>query len=304
MNIKNQVIKGHIAVFLADVIWGLNAPIGKAALQHISALSLTTFRMTGAALSFLLLSLFLPREKVAPADKIRLFFAGLFGVAINQGFFILGLSHTSPVNASIVTTTLPIITMLFAALFLREPITGKKIIGILLGASGALILILGNGGFSFTGSIKGDLFCLLAQASVALYLTLFKKLFTRYSPFTVLTWMFCFASLCFVPFSWHEVAAISYGALSGMAWAQIAFVVFGGTFLAYIGFQIGQKYLRPTVVSTYNYVQPVVATIVAVWAGMDTFGLNKAVAVILVFLGVYFVTLSKSRAQMEGLKRG
>lgn len=295
-------MRGHVAIFLADVIWGLNAPVSKAALQHISALSLSTFRMTGAALSFLLLSIFLPRERIAAGDKIRLLFAALFGVAVNQGLFVLGLSYTSPVNAAIVTTTLPIITMLLAAWFLREPITGKKILGVMLGASGALILILGNGGFSLTGSVKGDLFCLLAQCSVAIYLTLFKDLFTRYSPFTILTWMFCYASLCFLPFSWREVVSISYGQLPAIAWCEIAFIVLGGTFLAYIGFMIGQKYLRPTVVSMYNYVQPVVATVVAIWAGMDSFGITKLLAVILVFSGVYFVTLSKSRAQVEAEK--
>lgn len=295
----NPILKGHLAVFLANVIWGLNAPVSKAALVYVSALSLSTFRMVGGAISFLLLSYFLPSEKVIATDKIRLFFAGLFGVVINQGLFVLGLSYTSPVNAAIVTTTLPIVTMLFAALFLKEPITGKKVLGVLLGASGALILILGQKGFSFTGSVKGDLFCLLAQVSVAFYLTSFKSLFTRYSPFTVLKWMFGFAAICYLPFSWSEVSRIEYQALPVAAFSEIAFVVLGGTFLAYIGFMIGQKFLRPTVVSIYNYVQPIVASVVAVWAGMDSFGLNKGIAIILVCAGVYFVTLSKARIPTE-----
>ncbi|MEG1586936.1 MAG: EamA family transporter [Bacteroidales bacterium] len=302
MNFKNPILKGHIAIFFADVIWGLNAPVSKAALGHVSSLSLTTFRMTGAALAFSIFSFFVSREKVATKDKVRLFFAALFGVVINQGFFVLGLSYTSPVNAAIVTTTLPIVTMIFAAMYLKEPITNKKVFGILLGAIGAVILIMGSGGgFSLTGSVKGDLFCLLAQISVAVYLTLFKDLFVRYSPVTVLTWMFCYASLCFLPVSWHDIIRIPYKSLPLNAYLEISFVVFAGTFIAYLGMMTAQKYLRPTVVSIYNYVQPVVASIVAVLAGMDTFGPAKVAAVILVFAGVYFVTQSKSRAQVEAL---
>lgn len=300
MNIKKQLLRGHVSILLADMIWGLNAPVSKAALEHVSALSLTTFRMTGAALAFGLLSLFLPREQVTGRDKIRLFFAALFGVVINQGFFVLGLSYTSPVNAAIVTTTLPIATMIFAALILKEPVTNKKVFGVLLGAAGAIILIVGNSaGFSLTGSVKGDLYCLLAQISVAFYLALYKDLFVKYSPITVLTWMFCYASICFLPFSWREVVAIPFTSLPGLAYSEILFVVFAGTFLAYLGMMIAQKVLRPTVVSIYNYVQPVVASVVAVWAGMDTFGWNKIIAVCLVFAGVYFVTQSKTRAQVE-----
>jgi drug/metabolite transporter (DMT)-like permease len=297
---KTQMkIRGHVGLSIAALIWGLNAPIGKEAMRYVSALSLSTFRMAGAAAAFLLLSLFLKREPVSRRDNLRLVAASLLGVAINQGLFIQGLSYTSPVNAAIMTTTLPIITMLLAAWLLREPMTGKKILGVALGATGAVILITSGGGFTLTGGVKGDLMCLCAQVSVAFYLTLFKDLFVRYSPFTVLTRMFTYSAIAFLPLSWGDVTTIPYASLPGIAWAEIAFVVFGATFLAYIGFMLGQKYLRPTVVSMYNYLQPIVAALVAVWAGMDSFGPRKCLAVALVFAGVYLVTMSKSREQLD-----
>ena len=294
--------RGHAGLFVAGIIWGLNAPIGKEAMRYVPALALSCYRMVGAAAAFLLLSLFLKRERVAWRDEGRLVIASLLGVAVNQGLFIQGLSLSTPVNAAIMTTTLPIITMLLAAWLLREPITGKKAGGVVLGATGAVILITSGGGFSLTGSVAGDLMCLAAQCSVALYLTLFKDLFVRYKPFTMLTRMFGYAAIFFLPFAWRDVSAVDYAVLPGIAWAEIAFVVFGGTFLAYIGFMLGQKYLRPTVVSMYNYLQPIVASLVAVWAGMDSFGPRKLLAVTLVFIGVYFVTMSKSREQMEQSK--
>lgn len=292
---------GHLSMFAANVIWGLNAPIGKVVLSSgITALSLTTFRMAGAAAAFWFVSLFMRREHVTPADMIRLFFAAMFGVILNQGSFIFGLSLTSPIDASIVTTTTPIITMIVAALYLREPVTGKKIAGILIGAVGALTLILGgNGSSGGSSSIAGDLLVLTAQISFAIYLTVFRDIIRKYSPVTVMKWMLTYASVCFIPFSYGDIAAIDLHSLPmRVVWCTL-FVVFGATFLSYMLMMTAQRTMRPTLVSMYNYVQPVVATVVAVAAGMDTFGPAKWLAVALVFTGVFIVTRSKSRAQLD-----
>lgn len=288
-------------MFAANVMWGLNAPIGKSVLMEFSPLSVTTFRMVGAAIAFWVLSIFCPRENVESKDLLKLFFAALFGVVFNQGCFIFGLSLTSPIDASIVTTTTPIITMIVAAMYLKEPITNKKILGIFIGAMGALTLILSSQVASSgqSGSIVGDLFCLIAQLSFAVYLTVFRDLITKYSPVTISKWLFIYASVCFIPFSYHDVTAIDFTAIPLNMILQISYVVLCATFLSYILTMLGQRLLRPTLVSMYNYVQPIVASIVAVTIGMDTFGWQKGIAIALVFLGVYVVTQSKSKAQLE-----
>ena len=205
--------KGHVALLAANIIWGLNAPIGKEALAVVSATAVTAYRMLGACFAFWILSLFLPHEHVTRRDKVMLLFAALFGIVFNQGMFIYGLSLTSPVDASIITSMPPIITMILSAIFLREPITWKKVIGTVLGVSGALILIFGNssshGGVS-SGNALGDLLCLLAQVSFCIYLTLFKGLISRYSPVTVSKWLFLYASICFLPVSYHEILRKGY----------------------------------------------------------------------------------------------
>lgn len=302
MEIKKY--KGHMAMLVASIVWGLNSPIGKAALDGgVDALTLTTFRMVGAAAAFWITSLFVKREHVKSEDLMLLFFAALFGIVLNQGTFIFGLSLTSPINASIVTTMAPIVTMIVAALYLKEPITGKKVFGIFLGAMGALILILSSGAVAGkSGNIWGDLLCLTAQISFAVYLTVFKGLITRYSTITIMKWMFMYASICFIPFSFHDVAGTDFAALSTTTYLEIAFVVLGATYLSYLLVVIGQKSLRPTLVSMYNYVQPIVASILSVAIGMDTFGWSKAAAIVLVFIGVYVVTQSKSKAQLDALK--
>ena len=294
-----QKYKGHLALLGAAIMWGLMSPIGKTALENgISGLSLATFRMTGGAICFWIASIFAPKEQVKPHDLMMLFFAGLLGIVLNQGCFTFGLSLTSPIDASIVTTTAPIATMIVAAIYLKEPVTGKKVIGIFLGSIGALTLILSSQGSTDGkgGSIPGDLLCLLAQISFSFYLAIFKGLISRYNIFTLMKWMFTYAAICFIPFSYHEVSTIHFHEIS--TWACVAYVIVGGTFLAYILMMIGQKTLRPTVISMYNYVQPIVGTSVSILLGMGTFGVAKGIAVALVFTGVYIVTQSKSREQM------
>lgn len=299
-NDKNY--KGHLAMLAASMIWGLNSPIGKAALDFgIPPLALTTFRFFGAAIAFWFISIFTKKEHVKHEDLLMLFFAALFGIVLNQGTFIFGLSLTSPIDASIVTTMAPIVTMIVAAIVLKEPVTGKKVLGIFVGAIGALLLILTSQ--STTGAksrnILGDMLCLTAQLSFAIYLTVFKDLIQKYSSVTIMKWMFVYASMCFIPFSYSDVASINFSTVPLKVYAEISFVVLAATFLAYLFVMTGQKVLRPTIVSMYNYVQPIVASFVAVSVGMDTFGWPKAAAIILVFVGVFIVTQSKSKAQLD-----
>lgn len=291
----------------AETMWGLMAPIGKFILSGavITPLLMTDFRMIGAACLFWIASLFTQPEHVNHKDMLSLFFAALFGIVFNQGTYIFGLGMTSPINASIVTTSLPILTMVIAAIYLREPITGKKLLGVFMGAVGALLLILSgqpmSGGQS--GSIGGDLLCLFAQFCFSLYLVFFKGLIGKYSPITLMKWMFTYASICLIPFSYTEIVQLNWSLLDYKVIAGLVMVVFCATFISYLLIPIGQKNLRPTVTSMYNYLQPIVASILAVAWGMDSFNALKIVAVVLVFSGVFFVTQSKSRAQLEAYKK-
>ena len=296
-NSKN--LHGHLFALTANIMWGLMAPIGKSALQEFSALSVTTFRMVGAAAAFWILSIFCKQEHVNHRDMLKIFFASLFALVFNQGVFIFGLSMTSPIDASIVTTTLPIVTMIVAAIYLKEPITNKKVLGIFVGA---LILILSSqAGSNGNGSLIGDLLCLIAQISFSIYLTVFKGMTQQYSAVTINKWMFVYASMCYIPFSYYDISTIQWASISTVAIIQVLYVVLGGSFLAYLCIMTAQKLLRPTVVSMYNYMQPIVATIAAIIMGIGSFGWQKGLAIALVFLGVYIVTQSKSKADFEKL---
>lgn len=176
--IKNRPLFAHLCLFFACAFWGLMAPLGKDAMTHgFTGLDMVTFRVTGGAVLFWLTSLFLPKEHVPKKDLLMLIGAAMFGLVTNQCCYTIGLSITSPVNASIVTTSMPIFAMLLAFLILKEPITLKKAGGVALGCAGAVTLIVTSAAAtsSKVGDIRGDLLCLGAQFSFALYLSLFSK---------------------------------------------------------------------------------------------------------------------------------
>lgn len=296
----NGNLKGHLCMALACIMWGLMAPIGKDAMTHgLNGIEMVTFRAVGGAICFWITSLFVERETVSARDMVRFFFAAMLSIVFNQCCYTIGLSITSPVNASIMTTTMPIVTMILATLILREPVTGKKVGGIVCGAVGASLLITASASPSADGNLLGDMLCLAAQCSFALYLTLFKHLISRYSVFTCMKWMMTYAAIVILPFSFSDLSALSWSSVPLSSWFEAGFVVLCGTFIAYICMMIGQKNLRPTVVSMYNYVQPIVACGVSVILGLGKFGLLQGVAIVLVFSGVYLVTQSKSRRDVK-----
>lgn len=296
----NSHILAHLSMFLACAFWGLMAPLGKDAMTHgITGLDMVTFRVAGAAILFWITSLFVKREHVPGKDIIRFIGAGFFGIVTNQCLYIYGLSLTSPVNASIVTTSMPIFAMILAAIILREPISGKKALGVLMGCSGALILILTSAQAMSdkVGDLRGDVLCLGAQFSFALYLALFNPLIKRYSVFTTNKWMFLFATSFVMPISLPSLAEIDWVNVPEKTWWEVGYVVLFGTYIGYILTMIGQRTLRPTVVSVYNYVQPIVSVVVSLVIGMAVLQWSHGPAILLIFLGVWLVT--KSRAKGE-----
>lgn len=302
------MIKGHAAMLLANVSWGLMSPLSKLLMigGFVTPLLLSTMRMAGTMLLFWLISFFLPQEHVNHKDMARLFGASMLGIVLDQGCFIFGIGLSSPANASIITTSMPLWAMVFAAFFLKEPITGKKVLGVAFGACGALLLILGGThadnakpGDSNISHTLGDMLVLLAQLSYALYIVLYKNFVNKYSLVTLMKWMFTYAFICMLPFSYNDMAMASWQSFTPTAWGSIAFIIVVSTFLSYMFVVIGQKALRPTVAGMYNYVQPIVACVVAISLGMDSFNMAKGMAVILIFGGVSLVTISRSRTKLD-----
>ena len=289
-------------MFAACAIWGLMAPLGKDAMTNgLDGPSMVMIRVTGGALLFWIASLFTKKESV-PLRHVFIFAgAAVFGIVCNQCGYTIGLSFTSPINASIVTTSMPIFAMILAAIILKEPLTSKKVLGVMMGCSGALMLILTSATHSSdkVGDIRGDLLCLGAQFSYALYLSLFNRFIKRYSIMTVNKWMFLWATVILMPLAGPHTFEKLSGDLSLTVILETLYVVVFGTFIGYILVVKAQKILRPTVVSVYNYVQPIVAVAVSISTGIGILKWTHGLAIILVFSGVGMVTKSKSRKDMK-----
>lgn len=302
MKNSDTTMMGHIACFVAYVIFGLNIIVTKdiMAVGVISPLALFCLRSLGAGLLFWITSLTLPAEKILPADYMKIFAASFTGFFLTQITFLIGISDITPMDCSIMTSLSPIYTMFIAAMVLKEPITFKKAGGVLLSFLGVLFLIFNSvssgGGAAETKPI-GVLFMFLNGFCFSVYLGVFKPLIMRYSVVTFMKWIFLFSSLLSLPFAGAELVQVNYSALSLKFIAEIFYAIVFATFISYFLIPIGQKQLRPTLVSMYSYMQPIVATAISIYIGMDTLGWKKVLAAATVFAGVVLVNYSRAAKQ-------
>lgn len=305
---RHSAMGAHVSILMACTIWGLMAPIGKDAMLHgIDGITLISFRVLGGAILFWLGSWFMQLigghdakpEKLTTREKFTFAACAVFGILLNQCGFTIGLDNTSPTNASIITTSMPIFAMVLSFIILKEPITCKKAGGVALGCAGAITLILTSAQASNAkvGNIRGDLMVLGAQFSYALFLSLFNKFIRRFSVFTVNKWMFTWASLILWSITIWHIKDVDWQAISARTWLEAGYVVVFGTFIAYIFMIVAQKRLRPTVVSVYNNIQPIVAVAVSLAMGIAVFSWRQVLAIVLIFAGVTLVNRSKARQE-------
>lgn len=298
--VLSRKTQGHLIMLAVMTVFGLNIPINKYlyASGYMTSFGMTTMRMSFAAVVFWIVSLFFPQEKVGKKDLLILIGGGLCGMLFNQGLFAYGLSRTSPVDASIITTSSPLFAMIIAAVILKEPITFKKAGGVLIGGFGAILLIYTatHGQIATDKNLTGDFAVLGAQIFYSFYLVITRPLSNKYSPVTMMKWMFLTCALVAVPLWGKElVDSPLFYQTNTKPFLSLAFVLFGATFFTYLLIPLAQRRIRATTISMYNNVQPLVASIVAICAGMDRFTIEKLISAVLIFSGVYMVSTSKSR---------
>ena len=299
MAFDKRIATGHLAAAGAYVIFGINVVVCRdiATDGGVAPIVLFAMRSLVAGALFWLASLVTPKEHVPPKDLLRLAGAGILGLFLPQLTFLHAIELTTPVDLSIMSTTTPIFTMFVAAIFLREPITWKKVLGVALSFGGILWLILqsttGTTGPSETQPL-GIVYCFANYIVFALYLGTCRNLIARYSVVTSMKWMFLASFLFAIPFVLPHLPATDFAAVPSQVWWEIGYMIFFSTFLAYYLIPVGQQRIRPTLVSMYGYLQPIIAIAVAIWAGMDRITITKVVAALAVFTGVWVVNQSRA----------
>ena len=284
-------IKAHVFLTLAAIIYGANYNIAKLIIpDYIGPFAAIVIRVISGAILFTIVHYLFIREKVQNKDFFMLGLCAVFGVALNQLMFFKGLSITSAINASVIMTITPIMVLVMSALIIKEKITRRKIIGIGCGAIGAILLI-GGKDFSFsTAYFWGDIFILINASSFAVFLVLVKPLMKKYHPITVIKWTFLFGILIVVPFGYEELTQLTSEDLIPKVLWSMGFIVLGTTFLAYMFNSLALKLVSPTVVGTYIYLQPIIATIMAFVIGVGYLDVKTILLALLIFLGVYLVS--------------
>ena len=290
---------GHLACFIAYAIFGINIIVCKdlTSSRLISPIALFCLRSLGAGSLFWIISYFLPKEKVEKKDYVKIMMASLLGFFLTQITFLIAIPDITPMDCSIVSSLSPIYTMFIAAFALKEPITFRKIGGVAISFIGVIYLILNSvtgQGSTVQTSWVGILLMIANSLCFSLYLGLFKPVITKYSVITFMKWIFLFAAAFSLPLAAHELITFDYSLLSGTYLSDLAFLMVCSTFITYFLIPLGQKRIRPTLVSMYSYVQPIIAIVISIWVGMDTLSWQKIVAAAMVFGGVVLVNYSRS----------
>lgn len=298
---NRKILTGHLACFAAYAIFGVNIIVCKDLTggKLISPIAIFMLRSLGAGALYWLLSLFLPKEKVQTRDLPKIFLAAFLGYFVTQLTFLVAIPEITPMHCSIISSLSPIYTMFIAAMVLKEPITFQKAGGVLLSLSGIIFLILnntGNAGGGMESSIFGIVLMMVNGLAFSLYLGAFRPVISRYSVVTFMKWIFLFSAIMSVPLSMKEIATLQWSTIPQVQIWELAFLIICATFISYFLIPLGQKRIRPTLVSMYSYVQPIIATAISIFAGMELLSWQKVLAAAMVFTGVFVVSRSKKAA--------
>ena len=288
---------------VANVSWGLMAPFLKDLLNGgiITPMALSGYRIIGGAQLIWLIGMFVKPDKnacnsIERRDIVPLIIASLLVIGLNQVLIIVGMSLTSPVDASVVCSLTPIFTLIFGAILMGIAFTWSKALGVTIGLAGALIFVFtgqADAETCVTNPVLGDVACLMAQVFGALYLVCFTKLISKYSLITLMKWMFLISGIAVLPFSLPDMLAVDWSQVILMEYIDLTFIILFGTCLAYMLIPVAQRRVEPTVIAMYNYLQPVVAVVFSVIAGLATFSITNAIATAMVFVGVWIVNRAK-----------
>ncbi|TWI01340.1 threonine/homoserine efflux transporter RhtA [Flavobacterium tiangeerense] len=285
-----------IGATLVSIIYGVTFTIAKDVMPfYIDAYGFILLRVGGSVLLFWLVWLFMPKEKIEIGDFPRIIAAAFFGVAFNMLTFFKGLSLTSPISAAVIMVSTPMIVLTLSAIIMKERMQKRKVFGIILGLIGTAFLILyGKSIGNATNAGLGNFLVLVNAISYGFYLIVVKKLMDKYNAFTFVKWIYLFGFLMVLPFGWSQFQAVDWAVIPAAIGWKIGFVVIFSTFFTYLLNLLSMKELKPTTVAVFIYLQPLFATIFAISLGKDELSLVKIASALLIFTGVFLVTMKKN----------
>ncbi|MFV9483673.1 DMT family transporter [Christiangramia sp. ASW11-125] len=296
----NTRILAILAAIGASTIYGINHTLAKGLMPlYIEPFGFILLRVTGAALLFWSISFIAPKEKIATSDWPRIIGCAIFGMVINMLFFFKGLSLSTPINSSVIITLSPVMVLILASILIKERITLLKTIGIIIGMAGALVLVLfsSDQNQNAPNIPMGNVLFIVNAFSYGLYLILVKPLTKKYHAITLMKWLFLIAVFINLPITYTEFVAVDWSNLPFDAVWKMAYVVLGTTFMTYLLNIYALKQLSASTISAFIYLQPLIAITFAIIVGADSLNWTKGIAATLVFVGVYMVSMKKTKVK-------
>ena len=289
----NTRVLALTATSIATLIYGITFTVAKEVMPlYIKPYGFIVLRAGGAASVFWLLGLFLKKEQIEKSDYKKIFIAAFFGIALNMLTFFKGLSYTTPISGAVMMVTTPIMVLIFSSILLKEPLFLRKIIGVVVGLIGAVVLILygNNQGDNAENMMLGNFLVFINAASYAMYLVLVREVIQKYNPIVFVKWLYLFGFLLVFPFGISELLEVKWQVMPVSIYLKAGFVVLFATCVTYLFNLFALSKLKPTTVSVFIYLQPVIASIYALIVGSDNLNAVKIGATLLIFLGVFLVT--------------
>lgn len=285
--------RAHIFLFIVNLFYGAGFTISKLVMpEYIRPFGFIFIRVFTTTVLFFILHHFWLREKVNKKDFLMLFVCSLFGVTINQEMFFAGLSITTPINAALIMIMTPILVFVISFILSHEKATWQKILGLVLGLAGAMVILAGRGFKFSSATLLGDLFILINATSYAIYLVIVRPLMKKYHPLTVIKWVFFFGLIPVTIFGIQQFSEIKWSTFTPHIWLAVVFVIICTTFLAYLLNMLALREVHSSVVGAYIYLQPILATIISISLGKDEITSEKIIAALLIFSGVYLVSFA------------
>lgn len=294
-------LRPHLALIVVQILFGIWPVFGKITLRSLSVTSLVACRLVGAAIAFALLQRQLkPLLKMPRRDFALLVLCGISGVVGNQLLYVKALSLTTVINAALLTTTIPVITLFVSILFRYDHWSFKRVVGVVLAGAGVVYLINPARAELAAETTLGNLLLLANALLYALYIVISKRLLDRYGALNVITWIFVMSAAMVAPLGFYSFGNENVGAISWTVWVLVGLIILLPTVGAYYLNAWALTHVSPSTVAIYIYLQPLIAFGFAPLLLGEKWSSRTSIATLLIFGGVALVTSrGRSRAVRE-----
>lgn len=292
--------QAHLALLGTNIFFAINFTAIKFLINggFAQPFAINIIRVAVTAVLLWILFIFNPvKSLVKKKDYGRLFLCALMGVAINQLLFVKGLSLTYSIHASLLMLTTPILITILAVWILKEKLSAIKIAGLLMGISGAAILVTSKEHSGNASNVlRGDFLIIANAVAYTIFFILVKPLMISYNPIVIIRVIFTMGFFMMLPFCWQQYQQVNWQSFTPEAWLSLILVVFAGTFLAYLFNVYGIKILGAGMAGTYIYSQPFFAAAIAIFFLGETITFTKIIAAVFIFLGVFLTNKTVQHA--------